>query len=164
MQFSSQQKQMAERITKGPLFAFYLSRKLPMGWIAGLRIREIDENKCVTSVPFKFLTKNPFKSIYFAVQSMAAELSTATACLIAVKGKKPSVAYIIVDMNATFTKKATGRVHFTCQDTKKAFAVVDKCIETGEAETATFKTVGKLKDGTVVSEFEFTWSFKQRRS
>lgn len=164
MQLSPEQKHMAKRMTKGPLFALYLSRSLPMGWIAGLRIREIDEAKCVTSVPFKFLTKNPFKSTYFAVQSMAAELSTATACLIAVEGRTPSVAYIIVDMKAVFTKKATGRAYFTCEDNQKAFAAVKKCMETGEAETATFKTVGRLKDGTVVSEFEFTWSFKQRKS
>ena len=135
-----------------------------MGWIAGLRIKEINESKCVTSVPFKWLTKNPFKSIYFAVQSMAAELSTATACLLAVEGQKPSVAFIIVDLKATFSKKATDRVYFTCEDNAKAFEAVQKCIETGDSAIATFKTVGKMKDGTVVSEFEFTWSFKQRSS
>lgn len=135
-----------------------------MGWIAGLRVRELDKGKCTTSVPFKFLTKNPFKSTYFAVQSMAAELSTATPCLLAITGQKPSVAFIIVDLKATFTKKATGRVYFTCEDGARAFKAVEKCIQTGESEEATFKTVGKMKDGTVVSEFEFTWSFKQRKS
>ena len=155
---------MVKRVTKGSLFAMYLIKSLPMGWIAGLRVREVDKHKCVTSVPFKFLTKNPFKSTYFAVQSMAAELSTATACLLAVEGHSPSIAFIIVDMKAVFTKKATERAYFTCEENQKAFAAVEKCITSGEAETATFKTVGKLSDGTVVSEFEFTWSFKQRKS
>ena len=127
-------------------------------------MRELNEEKCTTSVPFKFLNKNPFKSIYFAVQSMAAELSTATPCMLAITGKKPSVAFIIVDLKATFSKKATGRVYFTCEDGSKAFAAVEKCIETGDSAEVTLKTVGKMKDGTVVSEFEFTWSFKQRKS
>ena len=135
-----------------------------MGWIAGLRIREINDKKCVTSVPFKWLNKNPFKSTYFAVQSMAAELSTATACLLAIQGQKPSIAIIIVDMKANFTKKAISRVYFTCAETAKAFDAVEQCVETGEAKEATFKTVGKMKDDTVVAEFEFTWSFKQRKS
>ena len=135
-----------------------------MGWIAGLRIREIDKERCVTSVPFKWLTKNPFKSIYFAVQSMAAELSTATACLLAVQGQRPSVAFIIIDLKATFIKKATDRVYFTCEDTHKAFDAVQKCTESGKATEATFRTIGRMKDGTIVSEFEFTWSFKQRSS
>lgn len=135
-----------------------------MGWIAGLRVRELTGKKCVTSVPFKYLTKNPFKSTYFAVQSMAAELSTATPCLLAITGQKPSVAFIIVDLKATFSKKATDRVYFTCEDGAKAFEAVENCIKTGESAEATFKTVGKMRDGTIVSEFEFTWSFKQRKS
>lgn len=135
-----------------------------MGWIAGLRIKEINENRCVTSVPFKWLTKNPFKSIYFAVQSMAAELSTATTCLLAVQGQKPSVAFIVVNLHANFTKKATDKVFFTCEDIAKAFEAVKRCLETGEATEATFKSIGKMKDNTIVSEFEFTWSFKQRKS
>lgn len=161
---SSSQEKLAKSVTKGPLFALYLFKSLPMGWIAGLRVREINETKCVTSVPFKWLTKNPFRSTYFAVQSMAAELSTATACLLAVEGHKPSIAFIIVDMKANFTKKATDRVYFTCEDNPKAFQAVESCIKTGQATQASFKTVGKMKDGTVVSEFEFTWSFKQRSS
>lgn len=164
MDINPSQEKLIKRITNGFLFSFYLLFNLPMGWIAGLRIQEINEHRCITSVPFKWLNKNPFKSTYFAVQSMAAELSTATACLLAVQGQKPSVAFIIVDLKANFTKKATSRVYFTCEETGKAFEAVKSCIATGESTSATFKTVGKMKDGTVVSEFEFTWSFKQRTS
>lgn len=164
MELNPSQHKLVKRITNGFLFSFYLFFNLPMGWIAGLRIREINDQRCVTSVPFKWLNKNPFKSTYFAVQSMAAELSTATACLLAVQGQHPSIAFIIVDMKANFTKKATNRVYFTCAETAKAFDAVKQCIETGDAIATTFKTEGKMKDGTVVAEFEFTWSFKQRTS
>lgn len=133
-----------------------------MGLLAGLRIRELSATRCVTSVPFKWLTKNPFRSMYFAVQSMAAELSTASPCLLAVEGHRPSVAFIIVDMNAKFYKKATGRVSFTCEDGHLAFEAVEKAVASGEAHSATFHTIGRLKNGAIVSEFDFTWSFKQR--
>ncbi len=164
MELNNKQLKLASQVKSSLKFSFYLMKSLPMGWLAGLRIRELTPEKCTTSVPFKNLNKNPFKSIYFAVQSMAAELSTASPCLLAITGQKPSVAFIIVDLKANFTKKATDRVFFTCEDGVKAFEAVQKCIETGESAEATFKTVGKMKDGTVVSEFEFTWSFKQRRS
>ncbi len=164
MELSSKQKKLANQVTSSFKFPLFMLKSLPMGWIAGLRIRELDQHKCVTSVPFKYLTKNPFKSTYFAVQSMAAELSTATPCLLAITGKTPSIAFIIVDIKATFSKKASARVYFTCEDGPKAFEAVEKCIKTGESTEATFKTVGKMKDGTIVSEFEFTWSFKQRKS
>ena len=164
MTLNPKQQKLASQVTSGFKFPLYLMKSLPMGWIAGLRVRELTHEKCTTSVPFKNLNKNPFKSIYFAVQSMAAELSTASPCLLAITGQNPSVAFIIVDLKAKFTKKATDRVYFTCEDGAKAFEAVQKCIETGESAEATFKTVGKMKDGTVVSEFEFTWSFKQRSS
>lgn len=164
MELNSKQQKLASQVKSSFKFPLYLMRSLPMGWLAGLRIRELTPEKCITSVPFKNLNKNPFKSIYFAVQSMAAELSTASPCLLAITGQKPSVAFIIVDLKANFTKKATDRVYFTCKDGAKAFEAVQKCIETGESAEATFKTIGRMKDGTVVSEFEFTWSFKQRKS
>lgn len=160
---SDQQKKIIKQVT-GWKFRLYLFTQLPMGFIAGLRVKNLSPEKCITTVPFKWLTKNPFRSMYFAVQSMAAELSTASTCLLAVTGKKPSIAFIIVDCKANFLKKATSKVYFTCEDAGKAFCAVEKCIESKEAETATFHTVGKMADGTVVSEFEFTWSFKQRSS
>lgn len=160
---NKQQEKLRRQVTNPGKFGLFLLSKLPMGWIAGLRIRELTAEKCVTSVPFKPLNKNPFRSMYFAVQSMAAELSTASPCLLAVQGHKPSIAFIIVDLKARFYKKATDRVYFTCEDGGIAFEAVEKAIQTGESQAATFRTTGRMKDGTVVSEFEFTWSFKQRQ-
>lgn len=135
-----------------------------MGFLAGLKIDQISAESCTTSVPFKWLNKNPFKSMYFAVQSMAAELSTATGCLVATMGQKPSIAFIIVNCQAKFIKKATSKVSFTCQDVSLAYEAVKICKESGEAVTRSFQTIGTQADGSVVSEFEFTWSFKTRQS
>jgi len=51
-------------------------RKLPMGFIAGLKMEALDPSKSTVSVRFKWVNQNPFRSLYFAVLSMAAELST----------------------------------------------------------------------------------------
>ena len=133
-----------------------------MGLIAGLRVRHLDEHKTITSVPFKNVNKNPFRSIYFAVQCMAAELSTASACLLAIQGIKPSVALIVVEVKAQFIKKADGRIFFTCEDNQKAFQAVRECVDSGESRTVTMETTGRLKDGSVVTSAQITWSFKQR--
>ncbi|MEQ9300677.1 MAG: DUF4442 domain-containing protein [Cyclobacteriaceae bacterium] len=141
-------------------FAFF---KVPMGWLSGMRLTELTTERAVATQPFKWLNMNPFKSTYFAVQSMAAELSTAAIGLLAIEGNNPSIATIIIDMKAEFPKKATGRVTFTCEDGQQIFEAVERAKSTGEAATVTAKTVGTMADGTVVSVFEFTWSFKQRR-
>lgn len=157
------QKKIIESFT-GFGFKLYLLKNLPMGFIAGLKIESVSDTKCVTSVPFNWLTKNPFKSMYFAVQSMAAELSTATTCLMATIGENPSVAFIIVDCKAVFLKKATSKVEFVCSNAQDAFLAVEECKKTEKPITRTFKTIGTQEDGVVVSEFEFTWSFKKRSS
>lgn len=145
-------------------FTLYMVKHLPMGFLAGLKIDHLSAKKCTTSVPFNYLTKNPFQSMYFAVQSMAAELSTASTCLLAVTGQSPSIAFIIVDCSAEFHKKATSKVFFTCHNAAKAFEAVEECKQTNEPVTVTFETEGRMKDGTLVSTFKFTWSFKVRKS
>ena len=158
---NNKQKKLIANVTSWK-FKLWLLANLPMGLIAGLKVSKLEADHCETSVPYFWWNKNPFRSMYFAVQAMAAELSTASTCLLAVTGQKPSIAFIIVDCKAEFIKKATGKVFFSCTNTHLAFDAVMKCLESGEAKTATFTTTGTMKDGTVVSRFEFTWSFRQR--
>ena len=159
---SSAQKSFLKKMLNPMNFALFTATSVPAGFIAGMRLKSLNTERCETTIPFKFLNKNPFRSIYFAVQSMAAELSTAAMALLAIQGLSPSVAFIIVANEATYEKKATGKVTFTCEDGPQIFEAVRKCIETGEATTVKAKTVGKMANGQVVSTFWFTWSFKQR--
>ena len=66
-------------------------------------------------------------------------------------------------MRSKYLKKATGNVSFKCEDGEDIFNAVDKAISTKKGVEVEVKTIGTLEDGTVVSEFYFTWSFKQRR-
>lgn len=159
-----QQQKLKKQVSSALKFRLYLLFNLPMGWLAGMKIIDLTENHCITSVPFKWINKNPFKSVYFAVQSMAAELSTATACMVAIQGHRPSIALIIVDMKGQFYKKATGKVFFTCLHQGQTYDTVAQALASKKAQTLSLKTVGKMSDGTLVSEFTFTWSFKQRHS
>lgn len=157
------EKKFIGRLTNTFLFRLFLLAKLPLGFFSGMKVKEMSKSHCVATIPYGWMTRNPFKSSYFAALSMAAELSTGTLALFAVEKRSPSVAVIIVGMNATFPKRAEDITSFTCSDGDKLFAAVDEAIETGKAVTQTVKTVGKAEDGTVVAEFEFTWSFKKRR-
>ena len=80
--------------------------RLPMAIITGLKIQEINYSVCKTNVHYKYLNKNPFKSTYFAVQSMAAELSTGALSLIAAEGLNSDVSFILTGMRADFLKNA----------------------------------------------------------
>jgi len=143
------------------LRSFFLA-KLPLALFAGLRLRELDAEHAVTSVPYGWRSTNPFRSTYFAALSMAAELSTGALAMMAVELAPRPVAMLIVNMTASFEKKATALTSFTCMDGGKLAAAVAQAVETGEPATAEAETVGRNPDGTVVARFTFTWSFKAR--
>ena len=159
---NTEQKKLLKRYNNRLLVKTISIFKLPMAFLAGLKIVHIDEEVCRVSTRLTFLTKNPFRSTYFAVLSMAAELSTGLYALLFTTGIQPSVAVIITGLNARFLKKATGTTIFTCREGEKLRQAVVQARETGEAAVTTVKSVGKNEVGETVAEFEFTWSFKLR--
>ena len=89
----------------------YFLAKLPLALFAGLRIRELTREHCAVSVPYSWRTTNPFRSTYFAAQSMAAELSTGALALLAVESAPAPVAMLIVRLEAEFEKKGDCHGH-----------------------------------------------------
>jgi hypothetical protein len=140
----------------------YMLTRLPLALVAGLRVRALTAERCEVSVPYGWRTTNPFRSTYFAAQAMAAELSTGALGLMAAETAPVPVASLIVGMTGGFEKKATAETVFTCVDGAALFDAVARTVRTGEPATAEVETVGRMPDGTVVSRFTFTWSFKRR--
>jgi len=134
-----------------------------MGLLSGIKLIYLDEKKSIAEVPFRWCNKNPFQSMYFAVQSMAAELSTAAPALMALKGNEANIAFIIVDVKAEFLKKAQSTITFSCLDYDKFQQSISKLDKTNDSVTVTAKTVGVDADNNDVAVFHFTWSFKVRR-
>ena len=113
-------------------FRMYLLSKLPNALFAGLRIRNLDEATCEVTVPYKWFTKNPFRSTYFACLSMAAEMSTGSLCLVHLYKRKPPVSMLVVRMESEYLKKATGRTKFICEDGLLIKEAIEQAIQTGE--------------------------------
>lgn len=155
------QQKFADRLSNPFLFKFFLLLKLPLGFMSGMKIKQLDANTCVATVPYRWLTRNPFGSTYFAALSMAAELSNGAPALMAVEGTQ--VAVIIVNMEAQFIKMAKNVTTFTCNECQKLFDAAAKAAATGEVVTATVETIGVSEDGITVAKFNFTWSFKARK-
>jgi hypothetical protein len=144
------------------LMRLYMLAKLPLALIAGVRVRELDSERCVVTIPYGWRTTNPFRSTYFAALSMAAEMSTGALSMAVVQAAPAPVAMLIVNLEASFEKKATALTTFTCEDGAKATAAVAETLRTGEPATARLESVGRMADGTEVARFAFTWSFKKR--
>ena len=138
----------------------FLFLKIPISWIAGVRLKEMNDEICITKVKFGWLNQNPFNSMFWAVQGMAAEFSTGFLCAEKIRKTGKKISMLVVHNQAEFTKKAVGRVTFSCLQGKELDAVLQKAIETGEGQTLTMFSEGKDQKGDLVSKFAFTWSFK----
>lgn len=134
--------------------------KLPSAYLCGVRTKYIDNEKCVVTVKHRWFNQNPFKSMFWAVQGMAAEFSTGALMINKIQESSKKVSMLVTTNNASFTKKATGRITFTCNDGHLIDEALKKTIETGEGQTIWMKSIGINEEGVEVSTFNFEWSVK----
>lgn len=143
-------------------FRMFLFSKLPSAYFAGVRIKHMDENRCEVTVPYKWFSKNPFRSTYFACLSMAAEMSTGALCMGHLYKRDPAVSMLVIRMEGEYFKKATGITTFTCEDGLLIKQVIEEAVSTNKASTIAAKSTGRNAAGEIVAEFIITWSFKIR--
>ncbi|WP_248722308.1 DUF4442 domain-containing protein [Seonamhaeicola sp. ML3] len=134
--------------------------KLPAAYLCGVRVKELNAKKCMVSVKHRWINQNPFKSMFWAVQGMAAELSTAAIMIGKIQDSGKSISMLVVSNEAKYTKKATGRINFTCAQGELIDKILNKAIETGEGQTIWLESVGVNEEGIAVSIFRFEWSVK----
>ena len=142
---------------------YFLFFKLPSAYWSGVRVKSIDNNECVVSVKLNWFNKNTFKSIFWAVQGMVVELSTAIFLMSTIKKSKKSVSLLVLKNSAVFKKKAKGLVKFNCSQGHAAIIAVERAISSGEPVSVSLKSVGVDSSGETVSEFEFEWSLKNKQ-
>ena len=157
-QFPRFQKLITNRLQ----FGMFKLIKLPAAFIAGLRIGKLDAREAVILVRHGWINQNPFRSMYFAVQAMAAEMSTGLFAVGQTYKRTPSVSMLVVNIEGKFLKKATGQIAFTCTDGQLVDDTIEACISTGEAKILPCRSVGTNEQGEAVAEFIITWSFKAK--
>ncbi|GGB75499.1 thioesterase [Flavobacterium suaedae] len=138
----------------------FLFFKLPSAYWCGVRVKNISENTCVASVKHKWFNQNPFNSMYFAVQAMAAELTTGALVMYQIKKSGKKISMLVANNKSNFSKKARGQITFTCNDGHVLKEAIEKAISTGEGQTFWMNSTGVDEKGDQVSEFEFEWSIK----
>lgn len=146
-------------ITPGKLNTFMMW-KLPAAYLCGVRTRKLDQHQCVVTVKHRWINQNPFKSMYWAVQGMAAEFSTGALMTAKIKESDKKISMLVTGNQARFTKKAKGLITFTCNDGSFIDEVIKKAIETGESQTITMSSSGIDENDDTVSTFYFEWSIK----
>jgi hypothetical protein len=147
-------------ITRPILFKFFLFQKLASAFFSGLSIQHFDADSCVVRIKLSWFNQNPFHSMYFAVEAMAAEMCSGMLAFSQVYQRSPHVSMLVEGMEAKFIKKATGVLLFSCNQGKEIELAVEEAIKTGESSKISCISLGKNSDGIVVAEFKMYWTFK----
>jgi len=138
----------------------FLLAKLPSAYFCGVRLKNISETKSTTSVKLKWINQNPFGSMFWAVQGMAAELATGALVMQKIQASGKNISMLVASNNATFTKKAKGRITFVCADGNLIDVAIQKTIKTGEGQVVLMMAIGTNEEGIEVSTFNFEWTLK----
>ena len=82
-------------ITRPILLKFFLFQKLSSAFFAGLSIQHFDAETCVVRIKLSWFNQNPFRSMYFAVEAMAAEMCSGMLAFSQVYQRSPKVSMLV---------------------------------------------------------------------
>jgi hypothetical protein len=91
---------------------------------------------------------------------MAAEMSTGVLAMAQTYKQVPAISMLVLKVEGSFNKKATGLTTFVCEDGKIVKQMIREAAASGKSTTAILRSVGTNDDKEVVAEFAITWSFK----
>ena len=135
--------------------------KLPAAWLTGVRILSISDAKCEVKVRFKWINQNPYRSMFWAVQGMAAELTTGMLLTKSIQESNTNISMLLVANKSNFYKKAVGKIKFICDQGETAKELIN-LTKKNITHKAWLKAKGFDETGDIVSEFDFEWSCKKR--
>jgi hypothetical protein len=143
-------------------YTFFLFFQLPSAFFCGVRLKYLDSFKSIVSINHSWFNKNPFKSIFWAAQGMAAELTTGSLIKNSIKESGVNVSYLVVENKSSFYKKATGKIIFECNQGKELQDLFNSFDKDNNKAIIELKSIGTDSNNIKVSEFSFTWSLKVR--
>lgn len=139
---------------------WFLIAKLPAAYLCGVRVVEINDKSCTVRIRESFINKNPFNSIYFAAQSMSAELSTGSLVMQELQKSGQPISMLVTNCRMDFMKKAKGEIIFSCHQGDEVTSAIHRAIESREGQILELRSQGIDRQGATVSEMVFEWSLK----
>lgn len=137
------------------IFTFF---NLPSAWWSGVRVVKITPVTCEVKVHLLWINKNPFNSMFWAVQGMAAELSTGALIMQEAKDLDIKISMLVINNKANFTKKAKGKLVFSCRPSDSIKNTFQNLLETKNPQKLWLKSRGTDEQGDTVSTFDFEWT------
>lgn len=140
--------------------------KIPVIFYVGAQVFEVNEKRCVISIPLNRRTRNHYRSMYFGVLAVGADLGCGyLAQYINETQAQGKIALLFKDFKADFLKRPEGDVHFVCDEGEKIQAAIGEAISTKTRQNLpvrVYAVVPKQSPTEPIAEFRLTLSLKVR--
>ena len=156
-------KLFQQKLLNPIFFKLFLILRLPLAFLAGVKLKCLNDTKSTVQLKYNCLNKNPFKSIYFAALSMAGELASGILAASFIYNSKPAISMLVLGVNIEFSKKAVGLIDFSCKQGKEIQDCINKSVKTKEGQSIIVTTTATDEQGDTVAIFNITWSFKAKQ-
>ncbi|MCO5258560.1 MAG: DUF4442 domain-containing protein [Crocinitomicaceae bacterium] len=151
-----------KRMLNPILFRLMLYKMLPLAALTGVKLNTLDRDSVQLSVKYKFLNKNPFKTTYWAVLGMCAEMASGLLLLMYTYKLNPSVSTYVLSSDAKFIKRALGKTTFVCKQGAEIEQIIIEAIESKEPKEISCQTLAYNEQNELIAEFNFVWGVKVR--
>jgi hypothetical protein len=152
-------KKLSKQLLSPWKLRLWMLRSLTMGLLTGMIIVELNEEGCRVKLKDRWWIRNPFRSVYWAVMSMAAEMSTGA--LLYAYASEPKVQFILVEMKAKFYKKVRGKSFYFCRAGEAIRKELAELQNTNDTRMVILPALALDESGTTVAEFEFYWQLRK---
>lgn len=140
----------------------YLFKNLPSAYFCGVRVYALGTDYCTVRVKHRWFNQNPFNSMYFAVQNMAAELTTGALVMRGIKESNKKISMLVLNQKSQFTKKARGMITFKCTDGDLIKEKINEAVNSKDGISFWVRSEGYDEKGDRVGVYEFEWTLKAK--
>ena len=151
-----------EKLTNPFFLKLFFLKNLPSAWFWGIKCKSASQDSATVYIKHNWFNKNPYKSTYFAALAGAGEFATGILASNALRSRSEKISMLVLQMEASFSKKATGVTYFTCDQGQAVRDVIELAVKNNMPQTIVMSAIGKNEQGEQVCVVKITWTFKAK--
>lgn len=138
--------------------------KIPLIAFLNPKVVNVDDQGATVRLPLNYRSKNHLNSMYFAALAAGADLVIGLIAMRTIERSPYKISLVFKDFHAEFLKRATGDVHFICNQAEAINELVQKAATSDERVEATFDAIATVpsESNEPVAKFRLTLSLKKR--
>ena len=140
----------------------WLKQQVPMIEYAQVKIAELNNHRCVITVPFIPQNQNHLQCMYFGALAIGADAAAGLLAMHHIQQSGQKLNILFKDFQAKFLKRAYGDICFTCADEAILSQAVTEAIQAKKRINISVNVIASLAENPEVhvAEFIMTLSMK----